>query len=147
LKLGAANVIPDGAGKGNVSVSSTLDLNTFNETVNGLSGAGTVDTVGGGTPTLTAGNNDQSSTFSGVIQNSTGTLALTKTSAGTLTLSGANSYSGNTTVGAGSLRLGASDVIPDGTGKGNVSVSGTLDLNGNNETVNGLSGAGTVDTV
>jgi hypothetical protein len=75
LKLGAAGVIPDGAGKGNVSISGTLDINTFSETINVLSGAGTVDTVAGGTPTLTAGANDQTSTFSGVIKNTTGTLA------------------------------------------------------------------------
>ncbi|MFA6564785.1 MAG: autotransporter-associated beta strand repeat-containing protein, partial [Verrucomicrobiia bacterium] len=147
LRLGATNIIPDGSGKGNVSVTGTLDLNTFNETINGLTGAGTVDTVAGGTPTLTVGNNNASSTFSGVIQNTAGTLALTKTGAGTLTLSGANTYSGTTTVGAGTLQLGAANVIPDGSGKGNVSVTGTLDLNGFSETINGLTGAGTVDTV
>src|SRR5262249_38414707 len=127
------------------SVTGTLDLNTFSETVNGLSGAGTVDTVAGGTPTLTAGGNDQSSTFSGVIKNTAGTLALTKTGAGTLTLSGANPYSGDTTVSAGTLKLGAANVIPEGAGKGNVSLTGTLDLNPFSETINGLSGAGTVD--
>src|SRR5439155_470670 len=137
----------DGSGKGNASVTGTMDLYTFSETVNGLSGAGTVDTVAGGTPTFTAGGNDQSSSFSGVIKNTAGTLALTKTGSGTLTLSGANTYSGNTTVSAGTLKLGAANVIPDGTGKGNVSVSGTLDLNALSETINGLTGAGTIDTV
>src|SRR5439155_1644476 len=77
LQLGAAGVIPDGTGKGSVGVSGTLDLNTFSETINGLSGAGTVDTVAGGAPTLTVGNNDQTSTFSGVIKNTAGALALT----------------------------------------------------------------------
>ena len=64
-----------------------------------------------------------------------GTLVLTNT---------ANDYTGGTTVTAGTLKLGASGVIPDGAGKGNVSLSGTLELNGFSETINGLSGTGTV---
>jgi autotransporter-associated beta strand protein len=121
LKLGAADVIPDGSGKGNVSVTGTLDLNTFSETINGLSGAGTVDTVAGGTPTLTVGNNNQTSTFSGVIKNTAGTLALTKTGSGALTLSGANTYSGGTILSAGTLNInnagsgGTSSAIGTGT--------------------------------
>lgn len=115
LKLGAANVIPDGAGKGNVSVTGTLDLNTFSETINGLSGAGTVDTVAGGTPTLTVGNNNQTSTFSGVIQNTAGALSLTKTGSGTLTLSGANTYSGGTALSVGTLNINNASAIGTGT--------------------------------
>ncbi|MCU0785173.1 MAG: M60 family metallopeptidase, partial [Verrucomicrobia bacterium] len=63
LKLGASNVIPDGAANGDVTINGRLDLNTFSETINGLSGAGTVDTVAGGSPTLTL-NINQASTFS-----------------------------------------------------------------------------------
>jgi autotransporter-associated beta strand protein len=103
LQLGADGIIPDGTGKGNVSVAGTLDLNTHAETINGLSGAGTVDTLAGGTPTLTVGGNDQTSTFSGVIKNTAGTLALTKIGTGALTLSGMNTYSGNTIVSNGTL--------------------------------------------
>ena len=56
-----------------------LDLNGFSQTVNGLSGSGTVDDVaGGGASTLTAGANNATSTFSGVIRNTTGTVALTR---------------------------------------------------------------------
>jgi autotransporter-associated beta strand protein len=101
LRLGAANVIPDGTGKGNLTVNGTLDLNTFSDMVNGLSGAGIVDTVAGGTPTLTVGNNNVSSVFTGVIKNSAGTLALAKIGSGTLTLAGSSSYSGSTTIGTG----------------------------------------------
>ncbi len=107
LQLGAANVIPHGPGKGNVSVASgaTLDLNTFSETINGLTGAGTVDTVAGGTPTLTVGDENASGAFSGVIQDTAGTLSLTKISGGTLTLSGANTYAGATLVSGGTLEI------------------------------------------
>ena len=75
----------------------------------------------------------------------TGDGLLTKGSSGTLTLSGANSYVGNTTVNAGSLKLSGGSAIPDGAGKGDVTVDGTLDLNGSSETINGLSGSGSVD--
>jgi fibronectin-binding autotransporter adhesin len=65
----------------------------------------------------------------------------------TLFLSNAsNDYAGDTTVNKGTLKLGASNVIPDGPGKGNVAVnSGALfDLGGYDETINALSGTGTV---
>ena len=39
-------------------VAGTLDLNGFSETLNGLSGAGTVDTTAAGAITLSVGNND-----------------------------------------------------------------------------------------
>jgi autotransporter-associated beta strand protein len=133
LKLGAAGVIPDGSGKGNVSITGTLDLSTFSETINGLSGAGTVDTVAGGTPTLTAGNNDQSSTFSGIIKNTAGTLALAKTGAGTLTLSGNNTYSGKTTIQNGTVSVSSLNKVSGGSassglGAPTTSANGTISL-------------------
>ena len=58
----------------------------------------------------------------------------------------ANNYAGDTTITNGTLKLGASEVIPHGDGKGRVIMSAgtTFDLAGNNETINNLSGAGTV---
>jgi fibronectin-binding autotransporter adhesin len=58
----------------------------------------------------------------------------------------AQSYSGNTTVNSNAtLQLGASNALPYGAGAGNLSLSGTLDLNGQSSTnVNGLSGNGLV---
>src|SRR5207248_2508506 len=44
-----------------------------------------------------------------------GNAALIKTTAGLVTISGANTYGGATTVNAGTLRLGASNVLPDTT--------------------------------
>jgi autotransporter-associated beta strand protein len=107
LRLGASDVIPDGAGKGNVAVYSALDLGGFNETINGLSGTGVIDNKSGtGTYTLTIGANDATSTFSGVIQNTSGKVSLAKTGTGTVTLDGAPSaYTGGTTVNQGKLRF------------------------------------------
>jgi autotransporter-associated beta strand protein len=83
--------------------------------------------------------------YSGIIANGAAGMTLVKSGAGTQMLAGANTYTGNTTISAGTLKLGASGVIPDGSGKGNVAVEGTLDLSGNDDVINGLSGAGVVD--
>ncbi|HBB86211.1 MAG TPA: hypothetical protein DC047_01185, partial [Blastocatellia bacterium] len=108
-----SGAIPDGSGKGNVSVAGTLDLRANSETINGLSGSGTVDnTVNAAIYALTVGNNDQTSTFSGVIKNTTGTVALTKTGTGTLTLSGGNTYGGATTLSGGTLSCGTANTLP-----------------------------------
>lgn len=106
LQVGIANAIPS-IGSGNVSVISpgTLDLNAINNDINGLNGSGTVDTVAGGSPVLTIGNNASSGTFSGVLKNTAGTLNLTKVGAGTETLTGANTFSGATTMNLGVLVL------------------------------------------
>ncbi|MCX7003829.1 MAG: autotransporter-associated beta strand repeat-containing protein, partial [bacterium] len=140
LKLGAADVIPNGANKGDVTVTDTtdgdkLDLNTHSETINGLSGAGIVDTVAGGSPILTVGANDQSSAFSGVIKNTAGTLALTKIGTGTLTLSGVNTYAGATTVDGGTLLV--NNPSGSGTGSGAVTVNNTGTTLGGVGTVGG----------
>jgi autotransporter-associated beta strand protein len=105
LKGGAVNVLPNGPGKGNVSIASgaKLDLGGFSQTINGLSGNGTVDNYVAANPVLTVGANDANSTFNGVIQNTGGNIALFKTGSGTLILSGNLTYSGTTTVDDGLL--------------------------------------------
>jgi len=134
LKFGAANVIPDGSGKGNVIDNGTLDLGGFSETINGLSGTGTVNnTTGASTYTLTVGNNNATSIFAGTITNSSGTVALTKTGTGVFTLSGTNGYAGATTVSQGIVKLGSSGALP-GSSVVTVSSGGTLDLNGQSAT-------------
>src|SRR4029450_1361988 len=118
LVLGANEVIPNGVGKGNVIIgnagntasTTTLDLNGFNETINGLSSAGTVTLGfvqnGAATPsTLIVGDYDQTSTFAGVIQDGVGGVGLTKIGSGILTLSGANTYTGQTNVNAGTFSI------------------------------------------
>ncbi|MDW8309461.1 MAG: autotransporter-associated beta strand repeat-containing protein [Verrucomicrobiales bacterium] len=98
--------------------------------------------VTSGTPTVQV--NNRMVTVSLVLA---GTQGLNKTGTGTLLLSGANTYSGDTTISAGVLRLGATGGIPSGAGAGNVIVSAgaTLDIGSTGGNINGLSGAGTVD--
>jgi autotransporter-associated beta strand protein len=110
LQLGVANVIPSGGGKGIATVDGALDLSSFSQTLNGLSGAGTVDTVAGGTPMLTLGAGDGAGTFTGVIQNMAGTLSLTKTGTNRQDLVGANTFSGPVQVNQGWLAVGDNNV-------------------------------------
>ena len=105
LIVGDVEAIPNGAGMGNVEVDGTLDLGGLSITVNGLSGSGTVTSESTENATLTVGGNDQTSEFDGAIQDgsSSGTVALAKIGSGTLTLTGPNAFSGDTTIGGGTL--------------------------------------------
>lgn len=117
LRLGANNVLPDGAGKGNVAVEGSLDLAGYSEAINGLSGSGLIDNLSRtGTNTLTIGNNDGAGTFNGVIANTSGTVSLVKAGAGTITLGATNTYAGTTTIQGGTLALGANGSIKASTG-------------------------------
>jgi len=87
-------------------VTTSLDLNGFNNTIGSLSGAGTVTNDGVSAAALTVGNDNTSTTFSGILENGTSVLELTKTGTGTLILTGNNTYSGDTTISAGTLQIG-----------------------------------------
>lgn len=87
------------------------------ETIDELSGSGSVAGFGGGLPGprnigLTVGAGNGSSTYSGALDDQVSgaltILSLTKTGSGTLTLSGTNTYTGNTTVNNGTLLVNGS---------------------------------------
>jgi len=104
LKLGASGVIPDSS---SVFAAGTFDLNGYNETIGMLATSGVVTSSVAGDLLLTVGGNNASYTFSGMIQNGSATsISLVKTGTGTLTLSGINTYTGTTTVSAGTLQFG-----------------------------------------
>ncbi|MFA6287320.1 MAG: autotransporter-associated beta strand repeat-containing protein [Opitutaceae bacterium] len=121
VKLGASNVISNGAGKGNVYITggtagSTLDMNGQTETINGLVSGGTVaqsriTNTNAATATLTLGDNDQTATYAGTILDGTGKVAITKIGAGVQTFGGANTYTGNTTISNGTLALSSTGSI------------------------------------
>ncbi len=82
-------------------------------------------------------------TFDGVIADSTGngsgSLGLTKLGDNALVLNQANTYTGDTTISGGTLKVGLANALPSGNGKGNVILTGgILDLNGFNVSINGL---------
>ena len=103
-----------GSTSGTLTVNAgTLDLNGTNQSVGALSGSGgtILNNSTGTAKTLTVGSGGGSGTYSGVIADhtsGTGTLALTKTGSGTETLSGVNTYTGATTINAGTLNVSGS---------------------------------------
>jgi len=84
--------------------------------------------------------NSYDMTLSGIIS---GAGDLRKTGTGTLILSGANTYLGTTTINAGTLQLGADNVIPQGSTV-TLASGATLDLAGHTATIAAYSGAGTL---
>lgn len=115
LKLGSSDVLPDGAGTGNLTVDGILDLNGFSDTINALGGNGMVDnTAAAATSTLTVGAG-AGGNFGGTIMNSVGTLALVKAGATDFTLSGNNTYSGATTVNQNRLFITSSAAFSPNT--------------------------------
>ncbi len=168
-----------------VNGSGVLDFNGQSETFDTLAGTGTVTNTGAngvpitltlgdatiaGAQTLTGPNTPNAAAagvaatglnfFSGnITDNGTNKLALTKAGPGSQTLAGTgNTFSGDTTVTSGTIRLGAANVLPSGPGKGNViltgntvifglTVPGVLDMGGFNQAINGLTGsAGSIVT-
>jgi autotransporter-associated beta strand protein/parallel beta-helix repeat protein len=151
LRLGApGQQIPTGSGAGNFIMTTPgiefqsgiaptiFDLNGFSQTLNGLSSdpnvpsddfALLVITNGSTTAaTLTVGNNNANGTYAGTIK-SGNSVALAKIGVGTETLSGANTYSGNTTIAAGTLALSGNGSIAN-THNIIVAGSATFDVSG-----------------
>ncbi len=134
VNLGAAEQIPHGPGAGNLVNHGALNMNGFTETINGLTGTGTIR-GNSGTSLLTVGAGNTSSDFSGTLQDAGGTLSLAKTGSGTLTLAGNGTYTGATTVDAGTLMLTGSlgntavAVNSGGTLGGTGSIGGVVTVN------------------
>jgi autotransporter-associated beta strand protein len=100
-----------------------------------------VTTLADGDHDITVTDADVTATLAGKV---TGNANLTKSGAGTLVLSSTDDdYTGTTTINAGTLALGAGDVIPNSSPLV-IGGSGTLDMAGHNETVPSLSGSGGV---
>ncbi len=101
----------------------------------------------GNTILTLSGSNMNANTIGGAISNGSATsIAVTKSGIGTWVLAGANTYSGATTVSAGTLVAG---VLNQAFGIGStvtVAGGGILDLGGFNETIGSLLGSGTVSS-
>lgn len=87
-----------------VSVDGILQLAGFNFTAGSLIGGGTGSVrSSSGTPVFTVGSDNTTRTFSGTL--GTGAFSLVKVGTGTLSLALANTFTGNTTISAGAIRI------------------------------------------
>jgi autotransporter-associated beta strand protein len=135
----------------NIASGATFNGVEANVEVDALTGAGTFagGYPGAGYTADTIGVNNGSGTFSGTIQDAYEPLNLVKAGSGTETLTGASTYTGSTTVSAGTLQLGdgssnngsvAGDIIDNAaivfdnpnsqTYSGSISGNGTVTKNG-----------------
>lgn len=126
VQLGASEVIPDGAGAGDVNIDadgegshvSRLSLNGFDETVNGIQAVyqgnmrnkdqnQNIQNGGDTNSVLTVGNNNADSNFLGLIEDGggLGNLGINKTGSGVLTLAARSTYTGSTNVQQGTLEI------------------------------------------
>jgi fibronectin-binding autotransporter adhesin len=159
LKAGVLNAIGSASGLA-LTGTGAFDLNGTNQTINRLSGSGTVTSGIAGAVTLTATVASGTSTFSGVIQNGSGTVSFTKAGAGTQYFDSTTStYTGATTVSVGTLdgigtiptatTVAASATIAagKGAGAGDLTLSSTLAFSGAGNLTASKTGAGAVSKV
>ncbi|OQB84738.1 MAG: Autotransporter-associated beta strand repeat protein [Planctomycetes bacterium ADurb.Bin126] len=81
------------------------------------------------------------------LMSTTGVLSFTggiTVTGGTLKIANTNTFSGGLDIQGGTVQLAYDYALPSGSGKGNITVNGTLDLAGTRATVNGLAGSGTI---
>ena len=131
--------------------SGVLDLNGNSISIASLSsvsgGTVTNNATSSGTQTLTlASTVPTTATFAGVIQNGpTRAVALTLNSASLdEVLAGTDTYTGSTTITAGTLGLGSNTALPGLSPVTFTNASGVLDLGGYSPTIISLTGSGTV---
>ncbi len=131
-----------------VSINSStgeLDLHGYSPTIISLTGSGTlINSSVSSTSTLTLAPTSGTSTFSGVITNGAGTVALTVRGAGTVVLAGSNTYTGPTTISAGTLQIGSGGTSGSINGASTVTDNSLLafDLSGTMTLSAAISGGG-----
>jgi autotransporter-associated beta strand protein len=111
---------------------------TFEEGAVTLGGTGTLTLTNSGTINVAT----PTATISAILG---GTGALTKTGTGTLVISRSSTetYTGATNINAGTLQLGASNLIPNASAV-TLASGATLDMNGYADTVGSIAGAGSI---
>ena len=146
LRAGAENTFSS-ASAHTLANNTFLDLFGFDQTIGSLAGTGTVTNAGAAAAILTTGGDDTDTLFSGLIQDGAGATGLTKAGTGTFTLSKNNTYTGGTTINAGTLQLGNGG--NSGSVLGDIIDNGVLAFNRNNNLTFGdiISGTGALSKI
>ncbi|MEI7956501.1 MAG: autotransporter-associated beta strand repeat-containing protein, partial [Verrucomicrobiota bacterium] len=125
-----------------------LQLNGNSVTIGALStnatpGSPVIENANASAATLTV-SQTTNTTYAGVLQNGSGGggLSLTKSGSGILTLSGANTFTGTTTISAGTLALSGGAAIADTSGVSMANTAGVTLLLNASETIGSLAGGG-----
>lgn len=142
LQMNAVWVLPSQSAVVLANASGvTLDLNNFDQSIGSLTGGGTSGgTVNIANATLTTGNDNTDTEFDGTI---VGNGSLDKEGSGTFTLGGQNTYTGQTTLGQGTLRMGVANALSNQTPVVLANAAGvTFDLNGDDQSIGSLAGGG-----
>ena len=140
-----SGILPGGGWVARIPVDAfaILDLAGVDHTLGSLLWGGTVINSGPAAATLSFGGDNTDTTFIGAVLDGTAKTGLTKNGTGTTTLTGANSYSGATTINAGTLAGGAANTFSANSAF-TIKAGATLDLGGFNQAIGSLAGAGTV---
>ncbi len=134
LALSGAGALSDSTAVNVTAGSFTINaITSTGETIGSLAGAAGT-TVVLGNKTLTTANND-STTFAGVISGTGG--GLTKNGTGTLTLNGSNTYTGATTISAGTLQIGNGGLVGSLSTSSVIANNANLVFNRTNDVVQG----------
>ena len=136
-----SNAIPNsaifGGTAGTVTLGEAITADSLQFDTTGYIVTGNILTLSGNS-TVTA---NQDAEIQSVVD---GTSGLTKAGAGILTLSGTNTYTGTTTIDAGTLEIGGAGTLGSGTYAGTIANNGILEFNSSaTQTLNGvISGTG-----
>jgi fibronectin-binding autotransporter adhesin len=141
LDVSTDNMLPFGAGKGNLHIGTggQLAINNVNTQINGLNDylatSGAVNKSGSNTRNLTLGNGDASGSFNGAMTFTGGSSSIIKVGTGTQSLGGTLSFAGPIAVNGGRLNLngtlaGGVTVGAAGTLGGSGAITGTVTVNG-----------------
>jgi autotransporter-associated beta strand protein len=140
-----------GGAAGNFTINGgVIDVNAVRSTTNNNAQKWNGDFTFNGTNTLNLGTgavtmnasrivtvNASTLTVGGVIQDGGSGFGLTKAGAGNLTLTGANTYTGATTINAGTLQIGAAGTTGNLSASSSITNNGTLAFNRTNTVTQG----------
>src|SRR5205814_1508594 len=136
---GSVNVSGDVA-IARTSGTSSLSMTGGSVIASGAMYVGGSSTAAGGTGTLSVGNGSVSVAS---LRQWNGSSINVNAGAGTMALGGANGYIGVTDIEAGAIKLTAADAVTS-TSALTVATGATFDLNGLNDSVGSLNGAGSI---
>jgi len=152
IELGTANALADSAGVvlgrigGAATASLTLDANQQLASLSSDASNTTTVVLNGNVLTLDP-STSASSSFGGVISDGSAPGSLVIDGAGTATLTGANTYTGGTTLEAGTLELGNASAAGTGTITFAAGDMATLKLDSGIAITNTIAGFATGDTI